>query len=162
MQGQKWRIWRAHKNNFIHYGMEILGLQTGSSTCICQGNSCPCQRKTSADLFSSNTRAETHTAALNSAALLSIRKTYFLWKACEHGHTPSSSLLQNSSKHTAHVCWKEKVQPAVNLDRYTSILLSPWGGNSSGLNLQKYHPSWSSARTNYYTLNTKTTVILLQ
>lgn len=30
--------------------------------------------------------------------------TYFLWKACEQGHTPSSSLLLNSSKHTAQVC----------------------------------------------------------
>lgn len=44
-------------------------------------------------------------------ALLSFWKTYFLWKACEHGHTPSSSRLQNSSKHTAHVCWKEKMKP---------------------------------------------------
>ena len=36
-------------------------------------------------------------------------RTYFLWKACEQGHTPSSSLLRNSSKHTAQVCWEWKM-----------------------------------------------------
>ena len=30
--------------------------------------------------------------------------THFLWKAWEQGHTPSSSRLRNSSKHTAHIC----------------------------------------------------------
>lgn len=38
----------------------------------------------------------------------SARQTYFLWKAWEHGHTPSSSRLRNSSKHTAHVCCRGK------------------------------------------------------
>lgn len=38
----------------------------------------------------------------------SARQTYFLWKAWEHGHTPSSSRLRNSSKHTAHVCCRVK------------------------------------------------------
>lgn len=30
--------------------------------------------------------------------------THFLWKACWHGNTPSSSFTLKSSKHTAHVC----------------------------------------------------------
>lgn len=33
---------------------------------------------------------------------------HFLWKAWEQGHTPSSSLLRNSSKHTAHV-WPRRL-----------------------------------------------------
>lgn len=30
--------------------------------------------------------------------------THFLWKACWHGNTPSSSFTLKSSRHTAHVC----------------------------------------------------------
>lgn len=101
--------------------------------------------------FPSIARAEKHTAASKRAALLSFRRTYFLWKACEHGHTPSSSLLQNSSKHTAHVCWGENMKPAVNLDRYTYFTAPPLGEICPG-----------SARTDYYAQKMKTTVILLK
>lgn len=44
---------------------------------------------------------------------------HFLWNACEHGHTPSSSLVLNSSRHTAQVC-----------PRRLSFLLAPFSTTS--------------------------------
>lgn len=55
--------------------------------------------------------------------------THFLWKACWHGNTPSSSFTLKSSKQTAHVCCVSDGQ-----DRQTQTLDYIWSAFFLSLN----------------------------
>lgn len=56
--------------------------------------------------------------------------THFLWNACEHGHTPSSSLVLNSSRQTAQVCCKDNMS-RVSFRDCVGSHLSPTAGITS-------------------------------
>lgn len=121
--------------------MEFLGLQTGSSTCICQGNSCSCQKENiTRPVFLKQPRRKTH-HSVEQRSLIIILEDLLLMKSMWTGThaqlVPAAELFQT---HRACLLRRENV----SLDRYVCILLPTIWRNLSVLSLPEHHPSCSS------------------